>query len=441
MKITGKLVLAVLASTALVFAINGYLRAQREVAAFQVDMVQDAQMLGQVFEKVLADVWLMHGQTRVLQLVADANASTSQRRFRWLSLDTMAAGLQGLELEPRQIAALQQGKSVLATARDAHRQTALHLFVPVRAGHAIPGVLEIAESFAPVRTYVHQTIVRTVVTWVGLVALSGSLLLLIGVGMIGRPMRRVIEKTRRVGTGDLDGALDVRTHDEFAEVAAALNQMCEQLKASQAAVHTEMEARLQTLEQLRHADRLKTIGTLVSGMAHELGTPLNVVSGRADLIASGRLSPAEVTDSARIIKEQVQRMTGIIRQLLDFARRKTPKRTATDLRALAQHTLDMLEPLAEQQCAVLALQADEVPVRVRIDAGQMQQVLINLVTNAWHGHSLAGPAVSGALCGPQRQTRDGHYRGGGPEAPGVCLARQCAGAAQCDRTRCGPDAL
>jgi signal transduction histidine kinase len=167
--------------------------------------------------------------------------------------------------------------------------------------------------------------------------------------------------------------------------------MCEQLQASQQAVHAEMEARQQTLEQLRHADRLKTIGTLVSGMAHELGTPLNVVSGRAGLIASGRLSPADVADSARIIKEQVQRMTGIIRQLLDFTRRKTPKRLATDLRTLAHHTLDMLAPFVEQQHVVLTLKTEEAPVSVQVDAGQLQQVLINLVTNAWQAMPQGGP--------------------------------------------------
>jgi two-component system NtrC family sensor kinase len=390
MTITGKLMLVVLASTAVVFAINGYLRVQREVAVFQVDMVQDAQTLGQVFEKVLADVWRMDGQTRVRQLLADANASTSQWRFRWLPLDTTATPANRLELEPSQIVALQRGESIMITAPDPLGEEALHLFVPVRAGPAIPGVLEIAESLAPVHAYVRQTIRRTVAVWGGLVVLSGGLLLLISVAMIGRPMRRVIEKTRRMGTGDLEGPLQVRTHDEFAEVAAALNQMCEQLKASQEAVRAEMAARLQTLEQLRHADRLKTIGTLVSGMAHELGTPLNVVSGRAGLIASGRLSSAEVADSARIIKEQVQRMTGIIRQLLDFARRKTPKRMATDLRVLAQHTLDLLAPLAEQQHVVLTLKTEEAPVSVWIDAGQLQQVLINLVSNAWQAMPQGG---------------------------------------------------
>lgn len=390
MKITVKLVFAVLASTALIFAINGYLRVQREVAAFQTDTMQDIRMLGQVLDKVLADAWHIYGQSRVIQLIEDANASASQKHFRWLSLGPTALAPDGPALEPSQVASLRRGTSVMMTASDASGQPSLSLYVPITVENALVGVLEISESQTAVHEYVHQTILRTMIVWGGLVTLSGGLLLLIGVALIGRPMRRVIEKTRRVGAGDLESPLTFRTHDEFAEVAAALNQMCEQLKASQAAVHAEMEARLKTLEQLRHADRLKTIGTLVSGIAHELGTPLNVVSGRASLIASGRLEPCDVTDSARIIKEQVQRMTGIIRQLLDFARRKTPTRVAVDLRLLVQESLEMLAPLAEQQRAVLTLKADDAPVKVRVDTNQTQQVLINLVTNAWQAMPQGG---------------------------------------------------
>jgi two-component system NtrC family sensor kinase len=390
MKITLKLVLAVLASAALTFAISGYLRAQREVAAFQADMVQNVRLVGQVLEKVLVDAWHIYGRARVSQLIADANASTSQMHFRWLSLDATAAALDSPALEQSHIASLRQGKTVMTTASDARGQPSLYLYVPIVVEHDLAGVLEIAKSQTAVHEYVHQTILRTIIVWGGLVTLSGGLLLLIGVTMIGRPMRRVIEKTRRVGAGDLESPLTFRARDEFAEVAAALNQMCEQLKASQAARYAEMEARLRTLEQLRHADRLKTIGTLVSGIAHELGTPLNVVSGRASLIASGRLAPSDVTDSARIIKEQVQRMAGIIRQLLDFARRKTPARVAVDLRILVQESLDMLAPLAEQQHAVLTRSMDQVAVKVRVDTGQIQQVLINLVTNAWQAMPQGG---------------------------------------------------
>jgi signal transduction histidine kinase len=118
--------------------------------------------------------------------------------------------------------------------------------------------------------------------------------------------------------------------------------------------------------------------------------PLNVVSGRANLIASGRLPASEAEDSVRVIKEQVQRMTAIIQQLLAFARRTSPKRVAVDLRSLVQHTLDMLTPLATQHHAVLKLAADSAPILVQVDTGQLQQVLINLVTNAWQAMPAGG---------------------------------------------------
>ena len=96
-------------------------------------------------------------------------------------------------------------------------------------------------------------------------------------------------------------------------------------------------------------------------------------------------------------------MTLIIQQLLAFARRKSPKRAAVDLRSLVQHTLDMLKSLATQQHAVLTLIADSAPVLVRVDTGQIQQVLMNLVTNAWQAMPAGGEiaiAVSSTAAQP-----------------------------------------
>jgi len=82
-------------------------------------------------------------------------------------------------------------------------------------------------------------------------------------------------------------------------------------------LHQETDARIAAMEQLRHAERLTTVGRLAAGMAHELGTPMNVASVRAELIIEE--SPSEdAVASAKIIKAQVDRMAGIIRQLLDF---------------------------------------------------------------------------------------------------------------------------
>jgi two-component system, NtrC family, sensor kinase len=390
MKITLKLVLVVLASAALILSLDGYLRMQRNVALFEADLEADAQMLGQVLGSMLADAWQREGQQRVQRIVKDANASHSRLRFNWTGPGSMAAEHKRLSLDAEQIASLREGAPVSVKVRNPKGYSFLYTYVPVAIDSGKYGMLEISQSLATVHDYVRYTILRTIGVWVVQVVLSGCLMLLIGTVVIGRPMRRVIEKTRRVGAGDLDSPLQFRARNEFAEVATALNQMCEQLKASQAATQAEMEARLHTLEQLRHADRLRTVGTLASGIAHELGTPLNVISGRASLITSGRLSPPEVTDSAQIIKEQVQRMTTIIRQLLDFARHTAPKQVAIDLCTLTRQTLDMLMPLATQQQAVLTLRVDDAPVSVRVDMGQMQQVLMNLVTNAWQAMPQGG---------------------------------------------------
>lgn len=89
--------------------------------------------------------------------------------------------------------------------------------------------------------------------------------------------------------------------------------MCKRLAESQGKIREETAARIAAMEQLRHADRLKTVGRLASGIAHELGTPLNVVSGRASLIVSGKLPPGEIEQSAAAIKTEADKMTRIIR--------------------------------------------------------------------------------------------------------------------------------
>jgi signal transduction histidine kinase len=216
---------------------------------------------------------------------------------------------------------------------------------------------------------------------VELIVVSGALGLLMGVWLIGRPLNRLIDKTRRIGGGDLSGRLSLKGRDELSELAVALNDMCDELAVAQDRVRSETEARIATMEQMRHMDRLRTVGRLAAGIAHELGTPLNVISGRADLVATGRLPPPEVEKSARIIKEQSERMTRIIRQLLDFARRRSPRKTRVDLSECVRRTLEMLAPLGKRSKADLTATGIDSPVLTDIDAGQIEQVLVNLVVN------------------------------------------------------------
>lgn len=146
-------------------------------------------------------------------------------------------------------------------------------------------------------------------------------------------------------------------------------------------VRAETVARLEAQLELRHAERLATVGKLAAGVAHELGTPLNVIDGRAKLISAGEIVGEEAAQSARIISTQVAMVTRVIRQLLDFARRKRPALESQPLAALVNRTLELLRPTAAKKEVQLGHDISA-EIRVTADETGLQQILSNLVMNA-----------------------------------------------------------
>jgi signal transduction histidine kinase len=112
---------------------------------------------------------------------------------------------------------------------------------------------------------------------------------------------------------------------------------------------------LAALDRVRRFDRLSTVEHLVSHLAHQLGSPLNVIDGRAAMVASGRIVGDDVPRQARIIAEQSARMTEMLREILTFCRCRTKIATAVDLRDLAQSAVAMLGPVASVRRAQIAL--------------------------------------------------------------------------------------
>jgi len=135
--------------------------------------------------------------------------------------------------------------------------------------------------------------------------------------------------------------------------------------------------------QLRQAERLAELGTLASGMAHEIGTPMNVILGRAEYLHQ-RTTDEVMKKGLATIVAQVERITKVMNQLLAFARRRAPERRLVDLRAIVDDSLEMFqERIAQSRIAVDKVIAPSLPA-VLADGDQLMQVLINLVMNSLH---------------------------------------------------------
>jgi signal transduction histidine kinase len=171
-------------------------------------------------------------------------------------------------------------------------------------------------------------------------------------------------------------------------------------------LQAEAGARQDALGQLRHAQRLTTLGRLASGIAHEIGTPLNVISGRAELIAAGTLRPEAMVGSANIIIDQTERVSSIIRQLLDFGRRGGTRVELSELSALVEETAILLRPLASKTGVAIACSG--VSVWANVNRSELQQVFTNLLTNAMHAMPHGGTIevrVASELAQDPRVTR------------------------------------
>jgi PAS domain S-box-containing protein len=144
-----------------------------------------------------------------------------------------------------------------------------------------------------------------------------------------------------------------------------------------------------TQERLKKAERLAELGTLASGMAHEIGTPMNVILGRAEYLLQ-RTADEGMKKGLTTIVVQIERITKVMNQLLAFARRRPPERRPVDLGEILDDSLEMFqERIASNRITVDKSIESSLPP-VLADRDQITQVLINLLMNSLHAMQEGG---------------------------------------------------
>jgi two-component system, NtrC family, sensor kinase len=187
-----------------------------------------------------------------------------------------------------------------------------------------------------------------------------------------QPLALLEQATTKIGQGDFGPIHHPgRIESEVDRLVLAFNRMAEELEARQ--------------EQIIHSRKIASLGTLVSGVAHELNNPINNIILTIDSLTSGR----KVTEERRRnmledILTQAVRASGIVKNLLDFSRSETALIEDLDIARILRETIH----ISENQIAVNNIDlhmnlADDLPL-VRGNRQALQQVFINLVTNAVH---------------------------------------------------------
>jgi len=394
MTIAGKFTLALLACVVVAVAAYAVVAVREELTRTETDIAEYEASTAHALRPAIRDVWLHDGEGRALELIREERERLRSLDVRWVSLGEDSP----VETRPRvpvsRLAALRDGQDVVVVDRYYEGQGAIFTYVPVRVPASSPVALEVSRSLAN-HGAVRRAVVRNAAATGLLVAVaSGLVTSLLGLVLVGRPLAELVSQARRVGEGDLTYRIATRRKDEVAVLAREMNRMCERLRDSLENERAQADAKTRALAQLRHADRLATVGRLAAGLAHELGTPLNVVLARGKQMAgAGPLAPSEVSDKARIIVEQADRMTKLIRQLLDFARKRELEPADVDLRDLVTRATKLLDPIARKGGLALDVAGDPGPVMARVDLEQMTQVVLNLVMNAVHA-SRPGGAIA-----------------------------------------------
>ena len=244
-------------------------------------------------------------------------------------------------------------------------------------------MLEITKSADELETTTGD-LVRAAIL-VGLIALVTTLVVgWLASRLVSRPITKLLRGIDDVAKGDLSHVILSERDDEIGQIALRFNEMTFSLRESRGETQRQNEAKLALEQRLGQTEKLATIGQLAAEIAHEVGTPLNVIAGRARSIQKKAADHPTVEKNAEIIAEQTARITRIIQRLLDFTRRKVGGhgKAEVNLNELALTTMELLSGQFSSAKVKTRLDRAEGLPRIAGDSDRLQQVMINLLLNA-----------------------------------------------------------
>jgi two-component system NtrC family sensor kinase len=272
--------------------------------------------------------------------------------------------------------------------------------VPLERQHRPYGAVVVGVGMDALRRVQRQS--RQAATVFAAVAI---LLLAVGLDLLGRrlvhrPLAAILRTMERASRGDLAARAPRVRADEIGAVAEGLNGMLERMAGFNETLQAEVErattelraANRELLEtaqrlfaarrELSRSQRLALAGQMAASVAHQIGTPLNVISGYVQMLRARHEEGSPDAERLRTIQDQITRVTGIVQSLLDRTRRPTLTLRPLGPGELVEGLAELVRPsLVGRGIALSVAVAPGLPA-VGVDRVPLEQALLNLVTNA-----------------------------------------------------------
>jgi len=218
-------------------------------------------------------------------------------------------------------------------------------------------------------------------TVAGFIAVVTAMTWLLTRRYVGAPLQRMIEDMRHVRSGQSLSPRAPRGADEVGQAQQEFDALAADLDAARVRAEHELEARRKMERGLQHADKLITLGQLSAVMAHEVGSPLQILEGRARALRKHADDAEATRRTSDVLVEQTQRIARIVNEMLSITRRRSSARTLCDPEAPVRAVASLLETEAKRRDVRLSVET-EGRCEVLADPDQVQQVALNLIRNA-----------------------------------------------------------
>lgn len=272
--------------------------------------------------------------------------------------------------------------------------------VPVRQRGRPAGAVVVSLSLAPVEQLAWRG--RQVTLWFAVPAVLALTLLvdLLAQRFVHRPITAIRQTMKRAGAGQMGARAPIERADEIGEVADGLNEMLTRLEQFQ----SELQARVQEAtgelretnarlvesyqrviglrEALGQAERMAALGQMAANAAHQIGTPLSLISGYVQVMTEEVRTDPRALKNLQTVEAQIQKVTKAVRAMLDYVRSPGLQRERVDIAALVEQVCEISRPALRAAKVEICVDIQGPVPSLSADPVQLELALFNLVSNS-----------------------------------------------------------